>query len=94
MFWFFTLSRSFISCILTPNTASSGCRLYVLTNAKYDLKMNPFANVSPKVIDFISKLLVKDLELTQCLNINGLQRRPRKSAQNCAETLNIPPAQF
>ncbi|KAI8123607.1 Myosin light chain kinase 3 [Lucilia cuprina] len=69
-----------------------------VTIAKYDFEDESFANVSPEGIDFISKLLVKDLSTrmtaAQCLKHKWLQRRPKSPPKIAPKPLNIPPAQF
>ncbi|KAM7344200.1 spaghetti-squash activator isoform 2-T2 [Cochliomyia hominivorax] len=69
-----------------------------VTIAKYDFEDESFANVSPEGIDFISKLLVKDLSTrmtaAQCLKHKWLQRRPKSPLKVTPKPLNIPAAQL
>ncbi|XP_065366912.1 death-associated protein kinase related [Calliphora vicina] len=69
-----------------------------VTIAKYDFEDESFANVSPEGIDFISKLLVKDLSTrmtaAQCMKHKWLQRRPKSPPKVAPKPLNIPAAQL
>ncbi|XP_075165705.1 spaghetti-squash activator [Haematobia irritans] len=66
-----------------------------VTIAKYDFEDESFSSVSPECIDFISKLLVKDLNTRmtaeQCLKHKWLQRRPKTPPKILPKPLNVPP---
>ncbi|XP_073813829.1 spaghetti-squash activator [Musca autumnalis] len=67
-----------------------------VTIAKYDFEDESFSSVSPECIDFISKLLVKDLNTRmtaeQCLKHKWLQRRPKSPPKIAPKPLRIPEA--
>uniref|UniRef100_T1PFH1 Protein kinase n=1 Tax=Musca domestica TaxID=7370 RepID=T1PFH1_MUSDO len=67
-----------------------------VTIAKYDFEDESFSSVSPECIDFISKLLVKDLDTrmtaAQCLKHKWLQRRPKSPPKVSPKPLTIPEA--
>ncbi|XP_037954687.1 myosin light chain kinase family member 4-like, partial [Teleopsis dalmanni] len=64
-----------------------------VTIAKYDFEDESFSNVSPECLDFIAKLLVKDLSIrltaAQCLEHTWLQRRPKTSPKLSPKATNI-----
>ncbi|XP_049310009.1 death-associated protein kinase related [Bactrocera dorsalis] len=66
-----------------------------VTIAKYDFEDESFSNVSPECLDFIGKLLVKDLQTrmtaAQCLEHNWLQRRPKPPKILAPKPSNVPP---
>uniref|UniRef100_A0A1I8NT55 Protein kinase domain-containing protein n=1 Tax=Stomoxys calcitrans TaxID=35570 RepID=A0A1I8NT55_STOCA len=66
-----------------------------VTIAKYDFEDESFSSVSPECIDFISKLLVKDLNTRmtaeQCLKHKWLQRRSKTPPKILPKPLNVPP---
>uniref|UniRef100_A0A1A9X4C6 Protein kinase domain-containing protein n=1 Tax=Glossina brevipalpis TaxID=37001 RepID=A0A1A9X4C6_9MUSC len=64
-----------------------------VTIAKYDFEDESFRNVSPECLNFISKLLVKDLDTrmtaSQCLQHKWLESRPKPSSKNKSKSTNI-----
>ncbi|XP_004517523.1 death-associated protein kinase related [Ceratitis capitata] len=66
-----------------------------VTIAKYDFEDESFSNVSPECLDFIGKLLVKDLTTrmtaAQCLEHKWLQRRPNPPKIHAPKPSNVPP---
>ncbi|XP_017468291.1 PREDICTED: death-associated protein kinase related [Rhagoletis zephyria] len=66
-----------------------------VTIAKYDFEDESFSNVSPECLDFIAKLLVKDLSTrmtaAQCLEHKWLQRRPKPPKILVEKPANVPP---
>ncbi|XP_054737956.1 death-associated protein kinase related [Anastrepha obliqua] len=66
-----------------------------VTIAKYDFEDESFSNVSPECLDFIAKLLVKDLNTrmtaAQCLEHKWLLRRPKQPKILAPKPSNVPP---
>uniref|UniRef100_T1GUH5 Protein kinase domain-containing protein n=1 Tax=Megaselia scalaris TaxID=36166 RepID=T1GUH5_MEGSC len=64
-----------------------------VTVAKYDFDDEAFSQVSKEALDFISKLLVKDLSsrmtATQCLEHTWLKRKPKPKTS--AKPKKVPP---
>lgn len=64
-----------------------------VTIAKYDFEDDSFRNVSPECLNFISKLLVKDLvnrmTASQCLQHKWLEKRSKPSPKNKTKSTNV-----
>uniref|UniRef100_A0A1A9V4M4 Protein kinase domain-containing protein n=1 Tax=Glossina austeni TaxID=7395 RepID=A0A1A9V4M4_GLOAU len=64
-----------------------------VTIAKYDFEDDSFRNVSPECLNFISKLLVKDLvnrmTASQCLQHKWLEKRSKPSLKNKTKSTNV-----
>ncbi|XP_037894790.1 calcium/calmodulin-dependent protein kinase type II [Glossina fuscipes] len=64
-----------------------------VTIAKYDFEDDSFRNVSPECLNFISKLLVKDLvnrmNASQCLQHKWLEKRSKPSSKNKTKFTNV-----